>query len=338
MASQGWWQRLSQLWADLGRDHISLFAAAIAYYALLSIFPGMFAAISTYGLVADPALIEQHVMFLAGVVPAEALKLLTDQLHTLVAAPPAKLGASLIISLLLGIWTATSATAALMQALTVAYEEEEDRGVLHFYGLAVGLTVGLILLGLASMFLIAGVPAIVSLLPLTEAQSAAVSLVRWPLLAALALVALGFVYRVAPRRHSPRWEILETGTIAAALLWLAGSAGFSVYVGEFGSYDKTYGSIGAVVVLLVWFYATAYIVLAGAELNAQSRSRVDAGTDRDISPLSAQGTVPPRRKARAQHNDDGGSTSRSIGSLGADGVSPDGKVSARGRDEDRGAR
>jgi membrane protein len=270
-ACTGWWRHLTRLWAELGRDHISLLAAAIAYYALLSIFPGMFAAISTYGLVADPAMIEQQVTLVRGVVPEEALKLLTDQLHALVAAPPAKLGIGLVISLLVGIWTAMSATGALMQALTVAYDErEEDRGLLHFYGVALALTVGLVLLGLASMLLIAGVPAAASHLPLTESQRGAVSLVRWPLLGALAVFALGVLYRLAPCRHPPRWEFFEVGTIAAALLWLAGSAAFSVYVAEFGSYDKTYGSLGAVVVLLVWLYVTAYIVLAGAELNAQA--------------------------------------------------------------------
>ena len=264
-----WWTILTNFWARLDRDHVSIMAAGIAFYALLSIFPGMSALISIYGLVADPATIETQLNSLSGVLPQEALKLLSDQLHTLVAAPRDKLGLGLLVSLLIALWSATSGTGSLMQALTVAYEERENRGILSFYGRAIVLTIGVGVFALLSLFLIAGIPAVIGLLPLSELWRDRISLIRWPLLAILAVAALGVLYRYGPARRNPCWNCLSGGTMAAAVLWLVGSAGFSFYVARFSSYDKTYGSLGAVVILLMWFYVTAYIILAGAELNAE---------------------------------------------------------------------
>jgi len=228
----------------------------------------------TYGLVADPVTIERHVNALADVMPGEALTLLSDQLHTLVSAPREGLGIGLVVSVVIALWSAMSSTVALMQALTVAYEGREDRGILHFYGLALGLTVGTVLFGLAALLLIAGVPAAAATLPMPELWRQLLPLARWPMLTALALLGLGTLYRVAPKRDPPEWDFLRAGTIAASLLWLTGSAAFSFYVAHFGSYDRTYGSLGAVAILLVWLYASAYIVLAGAELNGElSRNR-----------------------------------------------------------------
>jgi membrane protein len=279
-------QILKRVWDELGRDHVSMLAAGLAFYSFLAIFPGLSAAISLYGLVADRVDIEHHLKVLAGILPAEALKLISDQVHQLVSAPPAKLGLGLLVSLALALWSAMSATSMLMQTLTIAYEEEDDRGILYFYALALGLTLGEIGFALIALALVAGIPAVLAALPLPPFWGEAVSMMRWPILAGLVLLGLGLLYRLAPRRHEPRWEWLAPGTVAAALLWLIASAGFSIYVARFGSYDKTYGSIGAVVVLLMWFYLTGYIILVGAELNSevqraarQSRERApEAGT------------------------------------------------------------
>ena len=268
-ARPGWWAILKNFWAEIDRDHVSIMAAGVAFYTLLSIFPGMSALISIYGLVADPMTIENQLNSLAGILPQEALTLLSDQLHALVAAPRDKLGLGLVVSLLLALWSASSGTGALMQALTVAYEERDNRGTLSFYGRAIALTLGIGLFALVSLFLIAVIPAVIAYLPISELWRDRVSLIRWPVLAVLVLFALGVLYRYAPARQNPCWHCLSAGTIGAALLWLVGSAGFSFYVARFSSYDKTYGSLGAVVILLVWFYVTAYIVLAGAELNSE---------------------------------------------------------------------
>jgi membrane protein len=265
----GWAGILANTWAELGRDHIPSMAAGVAFYAFLSIFPGMSAAISLYGLAADPGIIEKEVSGLSGVLPQAGLQLMADQLHALIAAPPGKLGLGLAVSLLATLWSAMSGTGALMQALAVAYEEEASEGIIAFYGRAVVLTIGIGVFGLASLFLIAVVPAIIDLLPMPAGWRDIVPSLRWPVLAGLVFVALGILYRFAPARQSPHWHWLSAGTIGAAVLWLAASAGFSFYVARFASYDKTYGSLGAVVVLLMWFYVSSYIVLAGAELNCE---------------------------------------------------------------------
>ncbi len=256
-------------------------AAGTAYYLILSIVPAMSSAVLTYGIIADPVEIERHVGALTGVMPAEALKLLSDQLHTLVSAPRAGLGIGLVVSVVIALWSAMNSTVALMTALTVAYEGREDRGFLHFYGLAIGLTVGTALFGAAALVLIAGVPAAAAMLPMPELWRQLLPLARWPMLAALTLLGLGTLYRVAPNRDPPGWDFLRAGTIAASLLWLIGSAAFSFYVANFGSYDRTYGSLGAVAILLVWLYASAYIVLAGAELNGEL-VRIEHGAPPDI--------------------------------------------------------
>jgi membrane protein len=267
-AAAAWGGIIAGVWTRLDRDNISVIAAGVAFYGLLAIFPAMSALISIYGLVADPAVIERQVAAWSGVLPQEVLRLLSDQLHGLIAAPPVRLGVGLIVSLFLALWSATSGTGALMRALTAAYEETDRRGVIAFYGRALALTIAIGIFGLVSLFLIAVVPAAVDLLPVPTAWRDAFALIRWPMLAGIVLVALGFLYRFAPARRAPHWFWIEPGTIAAALLWLIGSAGFSFYVERFASYNKTYGSLGAVVVLLMWFYLSAYIVLAGAELNS----------------------------------------------------------------------
>lgn len=244
-------------------------AAGIAYYAMLSIFPGMSALVITYGLVADPLSIAHHTSALTGVLPKEALDLLAAQLNVLVSAPPEKLGIGLVISVLIAVWSSTSGTSAMMNALTVAYASREERGLLHFYGLSIGLTIGGVIFVLCALVLIAGVPAAATRLALPPVWQEILPMIRFPLLAVLAFVGLGTLYRLAPDRKRPAWDFWRPGTIAASLLWLAGSAAFSFYASHFGSYDRTYGSLGAVAIMLVWLYVSAYIVLAGAELNGE---------------------------------------------------------------------
>lgn len=277
-AQSDWRRVLANVWNELGRDNISVMAAGVAFYSFLSLFPGLSAVISLYGLVADPGVLGQQLAALSEVLPHEALQLVASQLHTLITAPQAKLGLGFSISLLFAFWSATSGIATLMSALTVAYEARDRRGLLAFYLRAFVLTIGIGAFGLVSLFLIAVVPAAIGWLPLRPGVRDWIWLVRWPTLITLAYAALALVYRFAPARTMPRWHWFAPGTIAAALLWLLGSAGFSFYVARFGTYDKMYGTLGAAAVLLVWLYVSAYIVLAGAELNSEIEKRRSPST------------------------------------------------------------
>jgi len=269
-----WGHILLHIYHETNRDSVSVMAAGVAFWTFLSIFPAMSALISIYGLVSDPAVIATHFASLAGVLPQSALELVGEQMNRLISAPSQALGLGLVISLLLALWYSMSGTGTLMQALTVAYEEEDTRSILAYYAQSAALTIGIAVFGLLSLFLVAVVPAVLEWLPFPKGWRDLIGLVRWPILGVLLILALGTIYRFAPARRHPCWHFSSAGTIAAATLWLAGSAGFSYYVANFASYDKTYGSLGTVVVLLMWLYLSSFIVLVGAELNSElERSR-----------------------------------------------------------------
>jgi membrane protein len=265
----GWGRILANVYNETNRDSVSVMAAGVAFWTFLSIFPAMSALISIYGLVADPAVIASHFANLAGVLPQSSLELVGEQMNRLITAPPQALGLGLFISLLLALWYSMSGTGTLMQALTVAYEERDTRGILTYYAESAALTIGIAVFGLLSLFLVAVVPALLEWLPFPKGLRDLIGLVRWPILAVLLILALGVIYRFAPARRNPCWHLFSPGTIVAATMWLAGSAGFSYYVANFSSYDKTYGSLGTVVALLMWLYLGAFIVLVGAELNSE---------------------------------------------------------------------
>ncbi|MFO1059375.1 MAG: YihY/virulence factor BrkB family protein [Dongiaceae bacterium] len=267
--ARGWKDILLRVWDRLSRDNISIIAAGVAFYALTSIPPGLAAFISIYGLVFDPGTVQSQVDSLSVVLPHEAVGIISDQLKAIVAKPPTKLGFSLLVSLGLALWSTRAGMATMMTALNVAYEEEEKRSFVRFLLVSLALTLCAILFGVVTLALVAVLPAVIDLLPLGEAGRTISSIVRWPVLVVIVMIGLAALYRFAPSRDQPRWRWVSWGAVIATVLWIAASALFSLYVGSFGSYDRTYGSLGAIVVLLMWLYLSAYIVLAGAELNAE---------------------------------------------------------------------
>jgi membrane protein len=158
------------------------------------------------------------------------------------------------------------------------YDEEENRGFLKLNAVALLLTVGAILFGVITLILIAALPALLGNLGLSELARNLVSYLRWPLLVVVIMLALAVIYRFAPSRERPQWQWVTWGAVAATLLWLIGSVAFSIYVSNFGNYNKTYGSMGAVVILLLWLYLSAYVVLLGAELNAETEHQTARDT------------------------------------------------------------
>ncbi|MGD9616363.1 MAG: YihY/virulence factor BrkB family protein [Alphaproteobacteria bacterium] len=264
-----WGRILANVYNEANRDNVSVMAAGVAFWTFLSIFPGLSALISIYGLVSDPVIIANQVASLAGILPQSTLDLVYNELNRLISASSQTLGLGLVISLLLALWYSMSGTGTLMQALNVAYEERDTRGILAYYAQSAALTIGIAVFGLLSLFLVAVIPAVLESLPFLKVWRDLIGLVRWPILAVLLILALGIIYRFAPARRNPCWHLFSPGTIIAGTLWLLGSAGFSYYVANFAGYDKTYGSLGTVVVLLMWLYLSSFIVLIGAELNAE---------------------------------------------------------------------
>jgi len=270
------WAILSATRRHIAEDNLSALAGGAAFQALLTLFPALTAVVSVYGLVADPNMVERQITTMRGVLPPEAVALIATWLQALVQGPHEKFGIGLIVSILLALWSMWTASGMLMTAINVCYREKETRGLVSFHLRALALGAGLGIFGVTSLALFAVLPATLALLPVSDQWHEVLGFLRWPILAGVAILALAIVYRYAPDRAQPRWQWISWGAVTATTLWLAGSIGFTIYVSKVGSYDKTYGSLGALIILLLWFYLTAYLVLAGAELNAEIERRKDS--------------------------------------------------------------
>lgn len=249
--------------------NLSLIAAGVAFFAFLAMPFGFGALIAAYGLVFDPAEVGRQIDALGSVLPGDVIKLLGEQLAMLTSKPRASLGVGFLVSFVLALWSARSAMSSVMTALNITYAENEKRGFFMFQAAALLLTAGAVIAALLSLTLIAIIPAVLDVLPLGEVGKQIAALGRWPILIVLVLVGLAALYRYAPSREKPRWRWVSWGAVVAAGVWLVGSVGFSLYVSEYAQYDKAYGPLGAVVVLLLWLYLSMFAVLLGAEVNAE---------------------------------------------------------------------
>lgn len=259
--------------ANLGRrlsvHNASVLAAAVAFYSFLSIFPAIAALVSLYGLVANPHELRSDLEALRAVLPADAVSPLSAWLTDLIHKPRAHFSAGLAISVAISVWSARYATATLMIALDVAFAAPERRTLLRYNAVALLLTLVLILLVGSAMILVALLPVAIGYLQIPPSWQSATLWVRWPILLAIIVIAVALIYRYAPNRADGHWEFASADTLLATSGLIIGSYGFSLYISTFPAYDKTYGSLGAVAVLLTWLWIAAYSVLAGAELNAE---------------------------------------------------------------------
>lgn len=265
----GVWRILGHLFREMNRTNVSLLASALAFYGLLATFPALVVIITSFALLADPAYVQWLMSGLHGIMPEEAWRLIADELKALVSAPNKQIGLGLLVSLAIALWSAHSASASIMEALNRIYRTQEERSILVYHGIAFAFTLGGLLFGLLALAAITVVPALLSWLPLPPEAAQLLSFIRWPILVPFALAAFVVLYRYGPYRPHALWTRIAVGAGVATLLVLLGSGLFSVYVARFASYDKTYGSIGAVIVLLMWFYVSAYATLLGALLDAE---------------------------------------------------------------------
>jgi membrane protein len=289
--ARGWKDVLWRVWGEVSDANLFLVAGGVTYAILLALFPGLAALISIYGLVFDASQVEKQIDVLGGVLPAETLRLLSDEVHTLVEASHAALGFSAVVGLLVALWTASRGMSGLITALDIAYEQRERRSFLKFNLIALVLTVGLLLGGLVVIALVAVLPAALQLFAVGAMAKWLGLIVQWPLLIAVVMLGLAVLYRYAPDRDAPQWRWVSPGAVVATLLWVVASVGFTLYVANFASYNKTYGSLGGVIILLTWLYISSLVVLLGAAINAQSekQTRKDS-TERDAArDGSAQG-------------------------------------------------
>jgi len=243
-------------------------SAGCAFYAMLALFPGISIFVSLYGLLSSPLTAERQVEAIAPLLPSELYDLVANRVKELASAPPATLGWNILLSTVLALWSASAASRALMTSLNVAYYEEEKRSLLAFYVTAFILTAcGIIGMALGLTVVVA-VPVVLAVVPFGSLSSTVLPAVTWLLFAAVVFLGLAALYRIAPSRRQAKWRWITPGSAVAAMLMLL-SALFSLYVRNFASYNVTYGSLGAIVVALFWFYLSAYVTLVGARVNAE---------------------------------------------------------------------
>jgi membrane protein len=267
---RGWKQILKRAWAENKADNMPIIAGGVAFFGFLSIFPALIAMLSLYGLVATPETVARQVENLSAQLPDAAAQIITEQLNAIVANSGSALTFGLIVSILAALWSASGGVSNLITAVNLAYDEVETRSFVKLKLMSLGLVLGSIVFVLITFGLIAVVPALLDALPLGVVGTILAQVVRWVLLLAVFAGALAVLYRVAPDRDAPRFSWVSLGAVVVTVVWAIVSVGFSLYVDNFGSYDKTYGAIAGVIVLMLWLYLTCYLVLLGAEINAEA--------------------------------------------------------------------
>lgn len=254
-------------------DRVSLAAAGCAFWATTALFPSISALVSVYGLMSDPAAVATQLDLVSDLLPPPALALIEDRIHELVRQPSDKLSLNLLIGILLALWSAATGTKSLLSALNVAYDAVETRGIIRFQVTGLALT---LLAVLGAVVAIAGVvllPAVLAFLGLSQFSAALIHAASLALPVGFFAGAIALMYRVGPSRVRPAHARIMPGAAAATLLWLLASGALSYYISHLARFGVTYGSIGAVVGIMLWFYVSAYAALMGAELNA----RMEAG-------------------------------------------------------------
>jgi membrane protein len=233
--------------------------------------------VSIYGLLANPQQIDRQMNSWLGSAPREVRQLLTAQLQSITRHAGAATGIGIAVGVLVALWSASSGVAHLIEATNVAYDEEETRGFVHRRLLALALTLGAALFIAVAVGLIAVLPSALARTGLGVSTRVLLGVARWVVLLVGMTLALAVLYRVAPDRPEPKWWWISPGALLATLIWLAASALFAVYTANFGKYNETYGALGAIVVLMLWLYITAFAILVGAELNAELEARATEG-------------------------------------------------------------
>jgi membrane protein len=287
---KGWWQVAQRVWRESSRDNLSVVSAGCAFYALFAVFPALSALIALYGLTADPATVELQFGMLKSVLPEQAYQIVIEQIRRLAETSSQSLGWGFAVSVFIALWSVSNLTQAMFAALNIAYEEPERRSIIRYYLSAFTFAVLGILSGVLMLLAIVYVPILFAYAGYSEGFELVVRVARWPLLALVVLLFLALLYRYGPCRRSAKWRWVTVGSVFATALWLAASAGFSFYVSHFANYDRTYGSLGAVIVLLFWLYLSFYIVLLGAEINAELELQTAKDTTRGApKPMGQRG-------------------------------------------------
>lgn len=269
-------------------DNVGLLAAGIAFYAFLSVFPAIAGALMVWGIFTDTVSLGPQLAVVRDLAP-DAFDLVADQMVVIATQDDGGLSFGVLLSVLFAFFGASGAVAALIQAMNMAYHENEKRGFIHLNLLKLAFTVCGILFVALSIAAIAAVPPILKALSLGSFVEATINAIRWLVIIALFMAACAVIYRIAPSRARARWSWIIPGAIAAGMIWMLASIAFSAYLENFNAYNATFGSLGAVAALLMWFWISAFSICLGAELNAQLELFTTANTTIDTAAPGERG-------------------------------------------------
>jgi len=282
-------------WKDIGkriidqvvRDNLSLVAAGVAFFALIAIFPAIAALVSVYAYVASPSDISQHLSEFVTLLPDSSREIILSQVSDIVQRSDASLSFAALGTLLLAIWSSSMGSQALITACNISYREEAKRSFLKELVVRVLFSIGAIIVAIFALLIVGILPVVLNLVGLNESIELFIKLISWPLLAFTFHFALVILYRYAPHRENAKLCWITLGSVIATALWIAASIGFSFYVTHFASYNETYGSLGGVIVMLMWLYISAFIIILGAVINAATEQQTQE--DSTVGPDKKQG-------------------------------------------------
>ena len=290
---RGWKDILWRTYQQLNEDRLLAVAAGVVFYSLLALFPAITALVSSYGLFAKGATINEHLSAIASVVPHGAYSIIEEQINRIVSKGDVKLSFGFVFGLGLAVWSANAGIKAIIDALNVVYDEKEKRSFIKLNLISLCFTVGAIAALLMAIGAVVVVPLVLARFGLGDMSETLLALLRWPALLVLVLLGLAILYRFGPSRREPEWQWVSVGSVFAAIAWLIGSALFSWYLGKFAHYDETYGSLGTGIGLMMWMWLSVIVILFGAELNSEMEHQTarDSTVGAGEKPLGARGAA-----------------------------------------------
>lgn len=285
--ARGWKDILWRTYEEFSRDRLMLVAAGLTFYVLLAIFPAISALVSIYGLFADPASVGEQLDLLAGIVPGGGMEILGETMTRLASRGETTLGFGLVIGLSVALWSANAGMKSLFDALNIVYGEEEKRSFVWLTIVTLAFTLSILAFLILALGAIVVLPIAIDFLGLGAIQDWLL-LLRWPVLLVMVAIGISVIFRYGPSREDAKWRWVSWGSAVASILWIGVSILFSWYVENFGSYDETYGSLGAAVGFMTWIWISSMVILLGAELNAEIEHQTARDTTTGVSKVRGE--------------------------------------------------
>ena len=272
LGARAYWDAFKGSIYHVGENNLALISAGVAFFAMLSLFPALAALIALLGLVSEPAVVVSQLQEMRPFMPNDVYEILNDQVVSLVTTSTGTLGWAGLVSLLVALWSARAGVGAMITGLNAVYREK-DRNTAKHYFRALMLTVMLVGVGIVALLMLVVIPVMLTFVPMGPVSTMVIEAVRWAIAVGVLFAGIGVLYRFGPNRKAARLPWLSVGAVVAVAAWAILSIGFSFYVANFGNYNQIYGSIGAVIAMLIWLWISSFLVLYGAALNAQIEMR-----------------------------------------------------------------